>query len=43
MLKKKRKEPGALGLFKELKDQEFIATILILCDVLQKGDESLSL
>ena len=48
-----RKEPEDLGLFAELKDQEFTATILILCNIfnatqpvnlaLQKGDGSLCL
>ena len=49
----KRKEPEALGLFTEIKDEEFTATILMLCDifdavhplnlVLQKGNGSLGL
>ena len=48
-----RKEPEALGLFSEIKDEEFTATILMLCEVfdavhplnlvLQKGDGSLCL
>ena len=48
-----RKGPEALGFFTEIKDEEFTATILMLCDlfdamqplnlVLQKGDGSLCL
>ena len=46
-----RKEPEALGLFTEIKDEEFTATILMLCNVfdavqllnlvLQKGNGSM--